>query len=280
MSDPNASAAVETRAMVSLTFDDALDVHLDVAMPVLERSGLRGTFYVNVGSDRFAARHSEWAAAAGKGHELGNHTIFHPGVSTKSWVTEGIALEGYTLDRMRREIVVANQILTMLDGRSERSFAFPCSNPWLGHTGWPRRMLTRMGLHRTRLMGWVDRHDLDVGSKLIDYTPLARELFFAARCGGVDVAGLPVKPPDRHRVRAVSGDGLDFAALKAAVHEAAARKAWLVLVFHGVGGGHHLSCDLDAFEQLAGHLATDRRVEVVTFLDGAKRCWPQATRDD
>ena len=125
------------RAIVSLTFDDALDVHLDTAMPILERAGLRGTFYVNVGSGGFLSRDRDWSNAAARGHELGNHTVFHPGVSTKSWVSEGIALESYTLDRMRRELLLANQILTMVDGRSERSFAFPCSNPWLGRAGWP-----------------------------------------------------------------------------------------------------------------------------------------------
>lgn len=266
--------------MVSLTFDDALDAHLDAAMPILEGVGLRGTFFVNINSDCFASRHREWAAAAANGHELGNHSVFHPGVSTKRWVTEGIALEHYTLDRMRHELMVASQILTMLDGRVERTFAFPCSNPWLGEAGWPRRLLTKLGLDRTRIMGWVDKYGLDVGSKRVDYTPLVRELFPAARCGGIEIGDLPVQPPDRHRVRGVTGDGLDIAGLMAAVDEAAARNAWLILVFHGIGGGHHLSCDVDAFRELTQRLASDGRVEVVTFLEGAQRCWGGANRDD
>lgn len=262
------------RIPISLTFDDALDVHLDAAMPILEASGLRGTFYVNVGSERFGARHVDWTSAARRGHELGNHTIFHPGVSSKSWVTEGIALEGYTLDRMRRELVVANQMLAMMDGRSERSFAFPCSNPWLGRHGWPRQLLTRLRLDRTRLMGFVDRHTLDFGSSLTDYTPLVGNLFPAARCGGVEVQDLPRTPPDRHRVRGVAGDGLALPALLAAVETAVARQAWLVLVFHGVSGGHHLSVDARALSELCSKLAVDTRVEVMPFLDAAKRQWP------
>jgi hypothetical protein len=175
---------------------------------------------------------------------------------------------------MKRELVVASQILAMIDGKSERSFAFPCSNPKLGTAGWPRRLLTRAGLHRTRLMGWIDRFGLDFNSRLVDYTPLARELFIAARCGGIETADLPVRPRDRHRIAAVTGDGLDAQALLAAVDTAVERGAWLTLVFHGVGGGHHMSCDAGAFRQLAEHLASDRRTEVVTFLQGAKRCWP------
>ena len=127
-------------------------------------------------------------------------------------------------------------------------------------------------------MGWVDRFGLDVGSGLVDYTPIARELFVSARCGEVSVAGLPAVPPDRHRVRGVAGDGLDFAALMNAVEAAVEKDAWLVLVFHGVGGGHHLSCDIEPFTRLAEQLAAERRLEVVTYIEGAKRCWPGAAR--
>jgi peptidoglycan/xylan/chitin deacetylase (PgdA/CDA1 family) len=263
------------RPIVTLTFDDALDVHLDTAMPILERAGLRGTFYVHVGSEGFLTRYRDWANAAARGHELGNHTVFHPGVSTKSWVSEGISLESYALDRMRRELVLANQVLTMVDGREERSFAFPCSNPWLGRAGWPRHLLTRMKLERTRVMGFVDRHGLDFGSRLTDYTQLVRELFPAARCGGIDIQDLPVVPPDRHQVRGVAGDGLSLTALLEVVDKAAARGAWLVLVFHGVDRGHQMSIATDALSSLCDRLYADDRVEVLTFLEAAKRLWPR-----
>ena len=265
--------------LVSLTFDDALDVHLDAAMPILEQHGLRGTFYVNVGSAAFAARHRDWSAAAARGHELGNHTVFHPGVSSKSWVTEGIALERYTLDRMRHELIVANRVLSMLDGRDERSFAFPCSNPWLGRPGWPRRMLTRLRLERTRVMGFIDRAGLDFGSELIDYTPLVRELFLAARCGGIDACDMLAIPPDRHRVRGVAGDGKSLIELLGTVETAISRSAWLIFVFHGVGGGHHMSVEKGVFAELVVRLAANNDIEVLPFLDAAKRVWPQGNHD-
>ena len=34
---------------VSLTFDDALETHLDTAIPCLDDHGFHGTFYVNPG---------------------------------------------------------------------------------------------------------------------------------------------------------------------------------------------------------------------------------------
>jgi sialate O-acetylesterase len=125
-------------------------------------------------------------------------------------------------------------------------------------------------------MGWVDRAGLDFGSQMLDYTPLVRERFPAARCGGMDVEQLGRGRIDRHRVRAVAGDGESFEALSAAVDTAIERGAWLVLVFHGIGGGHHLSCELDTFRRLVERLAGDERVEVLTFLDGARRALPEA----
>ena len=259
--------------IVSLTFDDALDCHLDTAVPLLERHGLPGTFYINLGSDTLARRHRDWQGVAARGHELGNHTLFHPGVAAKPWVSEGIALEGYTLDRIARELTLANTFLRILDGRDERTFAFPCSNPWLGEASWAQRLLVRAGLDRTRLVGWVDRLGLDFGSSRLDYTPAVAERFFAARCGGIAPEQLPAVPPRRFQIRGVEGDGMDIAGLLAVVDLAVNRNAWLVLVFHGIGGGHHLSCDREVFTELLAALATDHRVEVLTFLDGAKRIW-------
>lgn len=259
--------------MISLTFDDGLDCHLDKAVPILERHGLRGTFYVPVGAEEFERRFSDWRNAARAGHELGNHSIFHPGVSSKSWVTEGIALEGYSLDRMARELRTANTVLRVLDGQHERTFAYPCSNHWLGGPGWPRRALARAKLDRTRLAGWVDRWNLDVGATRVDYTPVVVPLFMAARCGGIDAAGLTPRPEHRHRVRGVEGDGRTLEQLISAVAIARQRGAWLVLVFHGIGGGHHLSCDEEVFDGLCAHLVSLPNANVVTFLQGAKRTW-------
>lgn len=257
------------RTMVSLTFDDALDEHLDVAMPLLEQHGLRGTFYVNVGSESFTRRHRDWSAAAARGHELGNHTVFHPGVSSKTWVTPGIALENYNLDRMRHELIVANRILQMIDGQDQRSFAFPCSNPFLGTPGWPRRLLTYMGLQRTRIMGFIDRHGLDFGTRLVDYTPIVRELFAAARCGGIAANHLPQRPGDWHRVRGVEGDGCQLGQLMESLNAAVARRAWISFVFHGVGGGHHMSIDRSVFCEFLAALASDQRASVQTFIHAA-----------
>ena len=57
------------------------------------------------------------------------------------------------------------------------------------------------------------------------------------------------------------------------VDAAVARQAWLVLVFHGVGGGHHLGCDLPAFDALLRRLSASGDTRVVSFLEGARLSW-------
>src|SRR3954451_2184302 len=66
------------RCAVVLTYDDALDVDLDNAIPVLDSLGLKATFYLSGYSGALNKRVDEWRAAAKKGHELANHTLFHP----------------------------------------------------------------------------------------------------------------------------------------------------------------------------------------------------------
>ena len=66
------------KAAVCLTYDDGVDIHLDHAAPDLEAVNLRGTFYVPGHSRSLYERMDEWRALAARGHEIGNHTVFHP----------------------------------------------------------------------------------------------------------------------------------------------------------------------------------------------------------
>ena len=62
------------KAALSFTFDDGLPVHLDVAVPELDKRGLRGSFFLIVDT---LTRMPEWQAAQKEGHELGNHSVTH-----------------------------------------------------------------------------------------------------------------------------------------------------------------------------------------------------------
>src|SRR5690606_14998732 len=65
------------RAAVSLSYDDTLPTQLDVAIPALDRHGLKGSFYLTLAAEPMRERLDAWRAAARNGHELGNHSLFH-----------------------------------------------------------------------------------------------------------------------------------------------------------------------------------------------------------
>ena len=61
-------------AAVSLTFDDARAVHLNVAIPELNKRHLHGTFFLIVSK---LTRLDDWRKAQSQGHEIGNHSVSH-----------------------------------------------------------------------------------------------------------------------------------------------------------------------------------------------------------
>jgi peptidoglycan/xylan/chitin deacetylase (PgdA/CDA1 family) len=72
----------DKKAAVSLTFDDASYDHLTHAVPLLEKYGYRGTFYVII--KRVPVKHdgkkltwNEIKQVAASGHEIGNHSMSH-----------------------------------------------------------------------------------------------------------------------------------------------------------------------------------------------------------
>lgn len=122
------------KAAIALTYDDALDTHLDVALPALDARGLKGTFFVTVGSYPFTTRFGEWRALAGDGHELANHTLFHPcaGGPGREWVMADRDLATYTVGRFVDELALTNRILEAMDGESVRTYAYTCGDTEAG----------------------------------------------------------------------------------------------------------------------------------------------------
>ena len=119
------------RMAISLSYDDAIDSQLDNAIPALNSHGLRASFYLTLSSPTIRNRLDEWRAAAEQGHELGNHTIFHPCSASqpdRDWVAGHYDIDKYAIDQIVNEVTVANSILHAIDGRSERTFTPPCGD--------------------------------------------------------------------------------------------------------------------------------------------------------
>src|SRR5689334_2430818 len=119
------------KCAVVLTYDDGLDVHITNALPALDSLGLKGTFYIANYMGALQAQVPGWRAAAAKGHELANHTMFHPcegGRKGREFVSADYDMNNYSMRRITNEIKAMNAVLYAIDAKTTRTFAFPCGD--------------------------------------------------------------------------------------------------------------------------------------------------------
>jgi peptidoglycan/xylan/chitin deacetylase (PgdA/CDA1 family) len=223
---PAASAqAVEwpggRKAAIVLTYDDALQSQLDVAVPQLREAGLRGTFFLNATFP--PADVERWRAAAKAGHELANHSLLHPCPAAAFPMEPQFNTERYSVAGMLREIGAMNTLLTAIDGKLGRTYGVPCSQ-------------TMVGGH--------------------DYTEALRTsgLVRHVRTGTSGDAVVDPRQVDRFRVpsrgfpeTATAADLIGF------VEEVRRRGGLGVLMFHGVGGDY-LTVSAEAHRGLLRYL--------------------------
>ena len=216
------------KAAVNLAYDDALDSQLDNVIPVLNKYGIRGTFYLNVVSPTLTTRLEDWRAAAQKGHELGNHSIFHqcskngPG---REWVPADRDLDKVSVIQMQDQVKVANAFLHAIDGKTERTYTPPCI-------------------------------DLNAGGS--NYVDGLKSEFVAikAKSGGVTP---DMKTLDPYAVSVDFPTNVTGKQLIAVVKEAAAKGTMANFTFHGVGGDH-LVVSREAHEELVKYLADNKKI--------------------
>jgi peptidoglycan-N-acetylglucosamine deacetylase len=118
------------KAVIVLTYDDALDSQLKTAIPQLDALHLKGTFFLT--GELNSNNILKWRKAAKKGHELANHTLFHPCLSTTMPDNSVNAAERYTIFQILREIYTMNSMLYAIDGKSTRTYAYPCTETEVG----------------------------------------------------------------------------------------------------------------------------------------------------
>jgi peptidoglycan/xylan/chitin deacetylase (PgdA/CDA1 family) len=115
------------KATIVLTYDDALLSQLDTAVPQLKRAGLTATFFLTGDLDYNTL--PRWRAVAKAGFELGNHTLYHPCANTSD---NPVNSASYTAFQMMREIEVMNWLLFAIDGKTTRTYAYPCAETVAG----------------------------------------------------------------------------------------------------------------------------------------------------
>src|SRR5215467_663496 len=73
----------DKRAALSLTFDDARTSQVDSGTALLDKYGIKATFFVVPSSVEL--RLDGWKRAVANGHEIGNHTLNHPCTGNFLW---------------------------------------------------------------------------------------------------------------------------------------------------------------------------------------------------
>lgn len=216
----------EKKCALVLTYDDAINEHLDNAIPVLDSLGLRATFYITAFSPSMQTRMSDWKKLAMNGHELGNHTLYHPctGGKGREWVKPDYDLSKYTVQRMIDETRMTNVFLQALDGKTKRTFAFTCGDMKIGDSSFINAMkndfvaarAVRAQMHK---INEVDLYNMDcylvngeTGAQLIDWAKKAMET-----------------------------------------------NSLLVILFHGVGGGNSLNVSLPAHREFLEFLKNNEK---------------------
>ena len=222
-----------------LTYDDALHVHLDHAWPLLDSLNLKGTFYVSGATGVLHKRMHEWKQAAANGHELGNHTMFHPcdgSLPVRSFVQPEYDLATYSVKRMVDEITMTNALLHAMDGKTKRTFAYPCG-------------------------------DRKIGDSL--YFRSVEKDFTGAR--GVGNGMITLKNVDRYNIDCIMVNGQIGDELISHVQKAMEEKKLLVFLFHGVGGEHGLNVSLAAHRELLLFLKKhEQDIWIAPMIDVAK----------
>ena len=114
---------------LSLTFDDARLSQIDTGIPLLDKYGVKATFYVSPGS--MMKRFDKWKLAVLNGHDIGNHSLNHSCSGNFTW-SRNKALEEYTLEKMKNELDSANMLIKEMLCIQPLSFAYPCGQTFIG----------------------------------------------------------------------------------------------------------------------------------------------------
>ncbi|MDD4193486.1 MAG: glycoside hydrolase family 3 N-terminal domain-containing protein, partial [Mangrovibacterium sp.] len=184
---------------LSLTFDDARLTQIDKGIPLLDQYGVKGTFYVSPNS--LLQRTARWRKAVENGHDIGNHSMVHP-CTVNFDFAKNKALEDYTLDKMREELITANRLIRDSLGVEAVSFAYPCGQKFVGR-----------------------------GTNTRSYIPVVASLFESGR-GWMDEGANDPFFCDMAQLTGMEMDGKSFEQVRKLIETAKGKGQWLILAGH------------------------------------------------
>lgn len=184
---------------VSLSFDDARNSQVEKGTALLDQYGVKATFYVLPGAVK--ERLEGWKKATASGHEIGSHSLNHPCTGNFLWSRQK-ALEDYTVDKMRADLVESNKNIEALLGIKPEVFAYPCGQTFVG-----RGVNTR------------------------SYIPVVAELYLTGR-GWLDEGPNDPAFCDFAQLTGMEMDGKNFEDILPLLESARKNHLWLVLAGH------------------------------------------------
>ncbi|MDP4223784.1 MAG: polysaccharide deacetylase family protein [Bacteroidota bacterium] len=195
----------EGKAMaLSLTFDDARLSQIDTGISLLDKYGVKATFYVSPGN--MIERADKWKIVVQNGHDIGNHTVNHPCTGNFPW-SRNKALEEYTLQKMMTELDSANKLIEEVLGIRPVSFAYPCGQTFIGR-----------------------------GMNVQSYIPLIAFMFESGR-GWLNEAPNDPVFCDLSQLNAAELDGKSFGEVLRLIETAKSNGYWLILAGHEMNEG-------------------------------------------
>jgi len=189
---------------ISLSFDDARLSQADKGFAVLDKYGVKASFYVS--PDPLLLRLDAWQAAVENGHDIGNHSLLHSCTGNYSW-SRHKALEDYTLERMSFELDSASRIIEEALGITPVSFGYPCGQTYIGR-----------------------------GLKTKSYVPLISAMFATGRTW-LDEGPNDPGYCDLAQLTGMELDGKNFEQILSLIESSRETGSWLILAGHEMSDG-------------------------------------------
>ena len=184
---------------VSLTFDDGHVTQIDDGAPILNRYGIKATFYPQPSS--IPMRLAGWQQLVAQGHEIGSHTKTHPCSGNFEFSAKNM-LENFSIQQIAQDISDANRLIHQLLGVHPISFAYPCGQTFVGR-----------------------------GKACQSYVPIVADMFLTGR-GCFSECGNNPDICDMANLFAVSVDGKLAEGVPMQLKEAVGR--WIIFVLHRI----------------------------------------------
>ncbi len=207
---------------LSLTWDDGRSSQVEVGTPILNKYGIKATFYVVPSAVQRSL--DGWKQAVQDGHEIGNHSLTHPCSGNFLWARDK-ALEEMKLSDIRNELVTANSQLNEILGVEATEFAYPCGQTFVGR-----------------------------GFDTQSYVPVVSGEFMSGRTW-LDEAPNDPAYCDLSQITGMEMDGKDFKYILNLIETARKDGLWLVLAGHDIGSKGSQTTEVKMLNKLLKYLS-------------------------